>query len=182
MARGFRASFPFNVPMRLMVPTETSVKGVTKQVFPNVEDCPLFFGAFRTFGGTETTVNNVYTVEDTGVIDTGLTDAAKKVATDTIAALAPGNLPAKGKYRTGRTEESAIAESEIRVEWSGPIAEVGLGFDKSKPGAGGFLINGTPRMAPDRALQRIYARKTYSNELVKDMANLLIKEIVKLMN
>ena len=116
------------------------------------------------------------------VIDTGLTDAAKKVATDTIAALAPPNLPAKGKYRTGRTEDSAIAESEIRVEWSGPIAEVGLGFDKFKPGAGGFLINGTPRMAPDKALQRIYARKTYSNELVKDMANLLIKEIVKIMN
>ena len=70
MARGFRASFPFNVPMRLMVPTETSVKGVTKQVFPNVEDCPLFFGAFRTCCGTESTVNNVYTVEATGVIDT----------------------------------------------------------------------------------------------------------------
>lgn len=71
MGKAYKPSSPFDVAMKLLIPTETKVKGVVKKTFPdpsNVET--VFFGSFRTFGGTENFSNNVYTVEDTGTIDT----------------------------------------------------------------------------------------------------------------
>lgn len=70
MARNFKPSVPFNVPMRLLIPAYTYVKGVEKKTFPAPEDSPLFFGSFRTFGGSESLSNDVYTVIATAVIDT----------------------------------------------------------------------------------------------------------------
>lgn len=73
MARGrrnYKPAAPFNVAMRLLVPTTAVVKGVTKKVYPNPEEGILFNGSFRTFGGTESNINNVYTVVDTATIDT----------------------------------------------------------------------------------------------------------------
>lgn len=71
MARSFKPTMPFNVAMRLLIPTYTTVKGVDVKTFnePSEND-PLIFGSFRTFGGNEAVVNDVYTIEDTGVIDT----------------------------------------------------------------------------------------------------------------
>lgn len=73
MARGrrkYRPAEPFNVAMRLLIPTVTTVKGVPKKTWPDPEESPLFYGSFRTFGGTESTVNDLFTVVDTGTIDT----------------------------------------------------------------------------------------------------------------
>lgn len=70
MARGYQPSTPFIVPMRLLIPTETYVKGVRKLTYPDPDTAPMFYGSIRTFGGTEQTVNGVYTVVDTAVIDT----------------------------------------------------------------------------------------------------------------
>lgn len=61
----------FDVAMKLLTPTTTVVKGVSKKVFPdpkNVET--VFFGSFRTYGGTENMSNEIYTVFDTAVVDT----------------------------------------------------------------------------------------------------------------
>lgn len=101
------------------------------------------------------------------VFDDVLTQAAETVQDDTVDAVASSNLPAHGKYSKGKTLESI--NRNPKVNWSGSIGEVGLGFDKSKAGAGGWLITGTPKMRPDYALQDIYDRKKYSNELRKDM-------------
>lgn len=71
MARRYNPQIPFDVPMKLLKPTSTVVKGVTKKVFPDptkVEE--VFFGSFRTYGGTENMSNEVFTVYDTAVIDT----------------------------------------------------------------------------------------------------------------
>ena len=59
------------------------------------------------------------------------------------------------------------------------MIEIGLGFDKSKPGAGGFLITGTPKMAPDYKLEDLYVRKRYKNKLVKEIGESLQDEIDK---
>lgn len=83
MARGRRKytpAMPFTVPMCLLIPTITTVKGVRKPVYPepNPNDkTQLFYGAFRTFGGTESTENDVYTVLDTATIDTWFNPAIK---------------------------------------------------------------------------------------------------------
>lgn len=73
MARGrrnYHPAMPFNVSMRIVKPTIEKVKGVPTKKYPALEECEQFFGSFRTFGGTETTVNDLFTVEDTVTIDT----------------------------------------------------------------------------------------------------------------
>ena len=97
------------------------------------------------------------------------------VAEDTKEAVQKAYLPAKGAYSTGETEKAIV--SSPKVEWSGYVGEMGLGFDKSKPGAGGFLITGTPRMAPDHELEKIYGQKKYERKMTKDMADYLQAEI-----
>lgn len=71
MARRYNPQQPFDVAMKLLVPTSTIIKGVTKKVYPDPEDVEtVFFGGFRTYGGTENMSNDVFTVYDTAVIDT----------------------------------------------------------------------------------------------------------------
>lgn len=80
------------------------------------------------------------------------------ITADTIAAVKNiKKLPAGGKYSTGDTLKSIIKAP--KMEWSGEIGEIGVGFDHSKNGAGLLLITGTPRMKPVLDLEDIYARK-----------------------
>ena len=67
---GYKPYAPFSVPMKLLVPTAQVVSGTTKKTYTAPEDSELFFGSFRTFGGTENMSNGVYTVIDTAVVDT----------------------------------------------------------------------------------------------------------------
>ena len=68
--RGYRPKSPFNVPMRLLNPTYSKVKGVKQTTYPEPKDAPQIFGSFRTFGGSDSTENGVYTVVDTATIET----------------------------------------------------------------------------------------------------------------
>lgn len=65
---------PFTVPMKLLIPTWKTVSGVRKKVYPSpdevTDDDMLIFGSFRTFGGTETNSNGVYSIENTATIET----------------------------------------------------------------------------------------------------------------
>lgn len=70
MARQYKPRMPFDVAMKLLIPTETKVKGVTKKVFPSPNEAPLFNGSFKTFGGTENFSNDVFTIYNTATIDT----------------------------------------------------------------------------------------------------------------
>lgn len=58
--------------MKLLIPTETKVQGTTKKSYPSPEEVSddfLFFGSFRTFGGTENTQDGVYTLINTALIN-----------------------------------------------------------------------------------------------------------------
>lgn len=67
----FKPSAPFNVAMKLLVPTWNKVQGVAKKSYPAPDEVTeVFFGSFRTFGGTERIVNDLFTIEDTATIDT----------------------------------------------------------------------------------------------------------------
>lgn len=64
----FTPSLPYTVPVELLIPTYSSSKGVQKKTFPATGirlNCSL-----KTYGGTETTENGVYTVVDTAQIET----------------------------------------------------------------------------------------------------------------
>ena len=113
------------------------------------------------------------------VVTDALEQAAETVEWDTKDAVKKANLPAKGRYSTGDTAAS-ITEN-ARAEWSGTIAEIGLGFDYGKKGAGGFLITGTPRMKPDYELNRIYKQKKYMSKLQNEMSEIVNDEIIAIM-
>lgn len=101
------------------------------------------------------------------------------VQEDTISALASANLPAQGNYSTGDTKKSV--DMTPKVIWEGSLGEIGLGFDKTKAGAGGWLVTGTPKMSPDYALEDIYGRKKYERQLRKSIMAYFEDKIAEIM-
>ena len=109
------------------------------------------------------------------VFGDAMEQAAKQVQSDVHEAVQNGNLPAGGKYSDGDTEASIIEDTSVK--WSGAVGEVGLGFDKTKPGSGGFLTTGTPFMQPDTALADLFMSKRYARtineQITKDLQKAL---------
>lgn len=78
----YRVEIKNPIPLVLLIPKSIKqVKGVTKKEYPTIEEAleardknnnsiNLFFGSFKTYGGTERTVNGIYSIEDTANIET----------------------------------------------------------------------------------------------------------------
>ena len=66
----YKPATPFATPIMLLIPSISTSYGVETKSFPEISSGKLFFGTFRTFGGTERDVNGMYAVEDTAVIET----------------------------------------------------------------------------------------------------------------
>lgn len=109
------------------------------------------------------------------VVEDAMENAGQKVQQDVTEAMDSSNLPARGKYSQGETKASIIRDP--KVVWHGSQGEMDLGFDKTKPGAGGFLITGTPKMKPDYKLEDIFSRKKYVNDIMKRIRTELQDEI-----
>ena len=58
---------PFNYKLTLCTPTTRKVVGVVQKEFTEVGE---IFCSFKTFGGTETTVNGVFSIMDTADVTT----------------------------------------------------------------------------------------------------------------
>ena len=114
------------------------------------------------------------------VVADAMEKAAKKVQDDTLKALEDVHLPAGGKFSQGDTVKSVIRDTKPTV--TRQYVEVNLGFDKTRPGSGGFLITGTPKMKPDRALENIYSSKKYQADITKEIRQELDNAIKERMN
>lgn len=71
----FRLLIDNPIPLILLPPTPETISGVTRNKYPTIEEAlndkqNLFFGNFKTFGGTEREVNGVYSIENTATIET----------------------------------------------------------------------------------------------------------------
>lgn len=64
----YRPSEPFSTPLQLFNPTYETVKGVAVKKYP--EQGELIWCSFKTYGGTETTVNDQLSVVDTANVET----------------------------------------------------------------------------------------------------------------
>lgn len=64
----FKPALPYSTSIELLIPTYETVKGVLKKSYP--ENGIRLNCSFKTYGGTETTVNDVYSVIDTANIET----------------------------------------------------------------------------------------------------------------
>lgn len=66
----FKPAFPYNTPAYILTPTFTTVKGVAKKSFNDPTEDDLIYCSFKTYGGTESLSNDVYTVLDTANVET----------------------------------------------------------------------------------------------------------------
>lgn len=66
----YRLSLDNTIPLLLLVPTYTTISGVPTKTFPSISDGAVFYGNFKTYGGTERDINGLYSIEDTAVIET----------------------------------------------------------------------------------------------------------------
>lgn len=64
----FKPSFPYSTPIELLIPIYTKKKGVPIKSF-SAEGIKLNC-SFKTYGGTETTNNDLYSIIDTANIET----------------------------------------------------------------------------------------------------------------
>lgn len=64
----YKPKTPFNVPFFLQTPTVSIVKGIPTKTF--TESATTRFCSFRTFGGTESSENDLYSVIDTATVET----------------------------------------------------------------------------------------------------------------
>ena len=78
----FRLEIKNPIPLILLTPISIKkINGVNKKEYPLIEDAlkqkdennkpiNLFFGSFKTYGGTEKNINGIYSIEDTANIET----------------------------------------------------------------------------------------------------------------
>ena len=78
----YRLQIENPIPLILLIPTSTEkVKGVNQKKYTTIEDAlkvldknkkptNLFFGSFKTYGGTEQNVNGLYSIQDTANVET----------------------------------------------------------------------------------------------------------------
>ena len=64
----YRPSLPFTVPLIVYKPTYTSSGGVRVKTYPTAGF--QIFATFKTYGGTESNVNGVYSIIDTADVET----------------------------------------------------------------------------------------------------------------
>ncbi len=78
----YRLQIENPIPLILLTPISIKkINGVNKKEYPLIEDAlkekdennkpiNLFFGSFKTYGGTEKNINGIYSIEDTANIET----------------------------------------------------------------------------------------------------------------
>jgi hypothetical protein len=64
----FKPSFPYVTAVQLLIPTYSTSKGVPTKSYP--DEGLLIYCSWKTYGGTETETNNLYTVIDTANVET----------------------------------------------------------------------------------------------------------------
>lgn len=69
----YKPQSPFSVPFHILTPTTTTKKGVPTKAY--TEGQTVYFGTFRTFGGTESVKDGLYSVIDTATLETWYTPA-----------------------------------------------------------------------------------------------------------
>lgn len=70
MARQFKPSAAFTTPAELLIPTYSKSKGVPVKSFPAAGSGVRINVCWKTYGGTETETNGLYTVLNTAIVET----------------------------------------------------------------------------------------------------------------
>ena len=71
----YRPTIENPIPLILLKPTYSKSYGVSNKSYPTInesllDNANLFFGSFKSYGGTEKNINGIYSIEDTANIET----------------------------------------------------------------------------------------------------------------
>lgn len=102
----YKPHTPYNVPFRILIPTMTIEKGARVKVYQ--EEPTTRFCSFRTFGGTESIVNGIYSLIDTATIETWYTP---ELAADTRVRI----FPTDGSSELGEVYEVIGSPENIEM-------------------------------------------------------------------
>lgn len=95
------------------------------------------------------------------------------------AAIAKPNLPAGGKFSTGRTEESLTRTLE--VTWTGTEASAPVGFNIKKGGLPSiFMMYGTPRYMKVQAVYDAFYSSATEDEVLNAQREVFFKAMEEL--
>lgn len=102
---------------------------------------------------------------------------AKEITDEGIKkAMRKSNLPAKGKYSTGKSLSGVKAQTDIK--WNGDVAELEVGFNRKISLTPVFLMYGSPRYAPVKGLKKALKfgqkQKNSVNEAVQKVVQRMI--------
>lgn len=113
-------------------------------------------------------------------VNAGLKASKTHVNTQLTVATSNAKLPRKGKYSTGKTQQSI--DTDMDVKWTGLKASIPIGFKLEESGLTSiFLMYGTPRMKPAKGLKAaIYGAKAKKQhkEIVAEALENTIAEIM----
>lgn len=114
-----------------------------------------------------------------GITEKALKETHRIVTAKVEQSAEKANLPAFGKYSTGRT--AASIDRTATIEWAGTEAKVPVGFNIKKGGlASIFMMYGTPRyMKNQKMYDAFYGSKTLE-EVHKAQEEIFYAEIAKL--
>lgn len=83
----YRPQLPFSTPLILLKPTYQKSGGVRSKIIPALTEGEQIFGTFKTYGGTETTVDGIYSITDTAEVQTWF---RPDITSDCLIALVTG--------------------------------------------------------------------------------------------
>lgn len=66
----FRPSYPYSERVELLTGSLTNQKGVNKKTYSSTNPKTYINVSWKSYGGTETTVNGVYSIVDTATLET----------------------------------------------------------------------------------------------------------------
>lgn len=86
--KNYQPKLPFNVPFKIQSLIRVFVNGVNSQEYQELDS--VFYCSVKSYGGTEKTINGVYVIEDTIIVDTWYTPSLK--SKDRIRLLETGEV------------------------------------------------------------------------------------------
>ncbi len=109
-------------------------------------------------------------------VEAGLKATKDYVNKNADAAMSKGNMPARGKYWTGRTKKSL--DKNYDVDWVGYTGTINVGYNLEESGLTSiYLMHGTPRMPPVPGLNDAFYGKKTKSEIKKIQKEALEKWI-----
>ena len=66
----FRPSVPFSTVLIVLKPTTSKIGGVPTKVFPDLDEGVKIHASFKSYGGTERTVDGLLAIDDTANVQT----------------------------------------------------------------------------------------------------------------